>query len=96
MITHTYTLTSKFYNRNMGIEYHDKNTVFAIENYLQDWKAMVGDKVKIESDDRGHIKRVWVNGVLVYRSLSQRIHTSRMMRWVASRKVRIMIAEQSA
>lgn len=96
---HKYVLTHKVYNPNMGIEYHDdsgdSHYIFACENYLQDWKAMVGDKVKIESDDTGHIKRVWVNGVLVYRSLSQRMHTSRMMRWVASRKARIMITEQS-
>lgn len=93
--TRTYRLTEKIYNRNMGIEYHDTSTeshyIFAIENYLQDWKAMVGDTVKIETGNRGLSIRVWVNGIVVYRSTNpQGKRFARMMRWVKSRKVRVM------
>ena len=90
MNTRTYTLTEKVYNRNMGIEYHDtsgeSNWIFAIECYTQDWRAYIGDKVKIEQDDRGSTTRVWVNGVLVFKSTSSRNRDARMMRWVKSRK----------
>ena len=90
MHTHTYTLTGKVYNQNMGIEYHDHKTVFAIECYTQDWRAEVGDIVEIESDYSDKRMRVWVNGVLVFKSTSSRTRTARMMRWVESRKVRVI------
>ena len=92
---HTYHLCDKSYNPNMGIEYHDirrkQTTVFAIENYLQDWKAMIGDTVKIETNDKGLSTRVWVNDILVYKSKNPlRKNNVRMMRWVDSRKVRLL------
>jgi|GEM_PF-4130583 len=62
MTVETYKCVKTSYNSNMGTEcWSNETTIFYSDR--NGW-VKVGDEVKLERDDKGFYRSVWVNGVL--------------------------------